>query len=88
MGCAGHPVIQTPALDRLAREGVLFTKAYCAFPLCAPTRQSIYTGRYPREHGQYKNLLKFNEKNKTRAEHFKRHGHYTGVIGKTHTYCT
>ena len=38
MGCAGHPIIHTPHLDRLAGDGVRFTSAYCPYPLCAPSR--------------------------------------------------
>lgn len=84
MGCAGNPVIKTPAMDRLAREGMMFTKAYCADPVCAPTRQSMYTGLYPQEHGQFGNSIIFSEHNKTWAHHFKKHGYTTAVIGKTH----
>ena len=42
----GHAGIQTPNLDRLAREGVDFTEATCAAPLCGPSRAAILTGRY------------------------------------------
>ena len=41
----GEPVIQTPAFDRVAREGVLFTQAYCAAPSCTPSRSAILTGQ-------------------------------------------
>lgn len=43
----GSEFYQTPGIDRLAREGVLFTDAYSANPLCSPTRASILTGQYP-----------------------------------------
>jgi choline-sulfatase len=85
MGCAGHPIIKTPAIDRLAREGTLFTKAYCAYPICAPTRQSFITGRYPKEHGQLSNSYVFDKRNETWAHHFKKHGYTTACIGKMHT---
>lgn len=85
MGCAGHPVIYTPAMDRLAREGTMFTRAYCADPICAPTRQSIMTGNYPQEHGQFTNSHVFNQNVRTWAHHFKAHGYATACIGKTHT---
>ena len=48
-GCYGDPVAQTPNLDRLAREGVVFDNAYCPSPLCVPSRMSMLTGRYPFE---------------------------------------
>ncbi|QDU96196.1 sulfatase family protein [Lignipirellula cremea] len=44
---AGYPAIQTPAFDRVAREGVLFTGAICGSPGCSPSRASLLTGRYP-----------------------------------------
>ncbi|MDR6879524.1 sulfatase-like hydrolase/transferase [Bacillus sp. 3255] len=85
MGCANHPIIRTPGLDRLAREGTLFTKAYCAYPICAPTRQSFITGQYPMEHGQLSNAHVFDKRNQTWAHHFKKHGYTTACIGKMHT---
>ena len=46
MGCAGHPLVQTPHLDGLAARGVRLTDAYCNSPLCVPSRASFATGRY------------------------------------------
>ncbi|KRE55948.1 sulfatase-like hydrolase/transferase [Paenibacillus sp. Soil750] len=85
MGCANHPIIRTPGLDRLASEGTLFTKAYCAYPICAPTRQSFITGQYPLEHGQLSNAHVFDKRTLTWAHHFKQHGYTTACIGKMHT---
>ena len=48
-GAYGHSLVQTPHLDRLASEGVLFENAYCNSPLCAPSRMSFMTGRYIHE---------------------------------------
>src|SRR6266542_3477904 len=45
-GFAGHPIVQTPHLDRLAAEGILFQNAYCNSPLCVPSRMSFMAGRY------------------------------------------
>jgi arylsulfatase A len=47
LGCFGSEFLETPNIDRLAREGVRFTNAYAASPLCSPTRASIMTGKYP-----------------------------------------
>jgi arylsulfatase A-like enzyme len=47
LGCYGSTFYETPAIDRLAHEGMLFTDAYAACPVCSPTRASIMTGRYP-----------------------------------------
>src|SRR5437588_3427487 len=50
LGYAGHPVYRTPHVDRLAREGVAFTNAYCTSPLCMPARASMISGTYPHNH--------------------------------------
>jgi arylsulfatase A-like enzyme len=51
MGCAGNPDLRTPAMDRLASQGVRFDSAYCTQPLCTPARASLFTGLMPRECG-------------------------------------
>lgn len=51
LGAAGNPVIQTPAMDRLAQEGVLFENNFCTTPLCMSSRASMYTGAYVSRHG-------------------------------------
>lgn len=50
-GYAGHPVVKTPNLDRLARGGTAFTNAYTTSPICMPARAAFVTGRYPHETG-------------------------------------
>jgi arylsulfatase A-like enzyme len=47
LSCYGRPDYRTPALDRLARQGVRFTSNYAAAPICTPTRCAYITGRYP-----------------------------------------
>jgi len=47
IGCMGSPFYETPHLDQLARQGMLFTDAYAACPVCSPTRASIMSGKYP-----------------------------------------
>jgi choline-sulfatase len=46
-GCYGDPVVETPHIDRLARNGVVFDNAYCPSPICLPSRMSALTGRHP-----------------------------------------
>ncbi len=48
LGCYGNPYVQTPNLDKLAQDGVLFEHAYSQSPVCTPSRASFLTGRYPR----------------------------------------
>jgi arylsulfatase A-like enzyme len=45
LGCAGNPIVKTPNLDRLAADGVRFTRAYSACPVCSPARTTILTGQ-------------------------------------------
>lgn len=47
LGCYGNTFNETPNLDKLASQGIRFTQAYAAAPLCSPTRASIVTGEYP-----------------------------------------
>lgn len=51
----GNPLIKTPGLDRLAREGTAFVKAYTPSPVCVPARASLHVGRYPWRTGCYDN---------------------------------
>lgn len=51
LGSAGHPLLETPHLDRLAEDGVTFRNAFVTTSICAISRASIFTGRYARRHG-------------------------------------
>jgi arylsulfatase A-like enzyme len=51
LGFSGHPVVETPHLDRLAYEGVNFTQAYAATPTCVPARATLLTGLSQRHTG-------------------------------------
>lgn len=55
MGCAGDPVVRTPNLDALASRGTVFDNAYCASPICVPSRASMLTGRHPHENQVWTN---------------------------------
>jgi len=55
MSCTGNPYLRTPAMDRLAGMGTRFEKAYCAFPLCVPSRTAMFSSRMPHEAGVYVN---------------------------------
>ena len=51
LGCYGSTFYETPNLDRMAKEGALFTNAYAACPVCSPTRASLMTGQWPQRLG-------------------------------------
>jgi len=55
-GALGDPMAHTPAFDRVAHEGVVFTHSFNAEPSCSPSRASMLTGRYPHELGERANL--------------------------------
>lgn len=84
MSGLGHPLVQTPNMDRLAREGVLFDAAYCQSPVCVPSRMSEITGRYVHSHGTLDNGYALPEGERTIGHHFADHGYVTGAIGKMH----
>lgn len=56
-GYLGTPGLQTPAMDSLAKAGVAFTKAYCTFPSCSPSRAGLLTGTFPHTNGVSSNLF-------------------------------
>jgi arylsulfatase A-like enzyme len=56
IGClGGHPQVKTPHINRLAKQGTLFTNAHCAVPICGPSRAALFTGRQPWHTGIYSN---------------------------------
>lgn len=55
MSCTGNPWLKTPAMDRIANEGIRFERAYCSNPVCLPSRFSWFTGRMPSELGIWDN---------------------------------
>jgi arylsulfatase A-like enzyme len=57
-GAGGHPYMKTPHIDRLAREGATFTRAFHPTPICSPNRASILTGQYASRHGIIDNVAR------------------------------
>ncbi|MBW2008183.1 MAG: sulfatase [Deltaproteobacteria bacterium] len=84
MGCAGHPFVKTPHLDRLAREGVRFKNAFVTTSLCSPSRASFLTGTYAHTHGVKNNLTPWRNDRTTFMEILKQQGYQTAFIGKWH----
>lgn len=79
-----NPHISTPALDRLAREGTDFTRAYTINPVCTPTRATLATGLYPSWHGAWTIGVKLPEDVPTLGAEFLRHDYESILIGKAH----
>jgi N-acetylglucosamine-6-sulfatase len=86
IGVAGHPFVQTPAIDRLAREGTRFTNAFATTPLCSPSRAAILTGQYVHTNGIIDNTARDGASHKleTFAIPLERAGYQTGFFGKWH----
>ena len=80
----GHPVVQTPTLDRLCRQGVRFENAFVTTSLCTPSRASILTGQYAHTHGVKNNLTPWRNENTTFLELLNYAGYDTAFIGKWH----
>jgi arylsulfatase A-like enzyme len=84
MGCAGNPVIKTPHIDRLAREGVQFTESYTSYPICCPFRASMLTGKYAQAHGMTQNHFPLRGDQTFLAQCLRDAGYRTGYVGKWH----
>ncbi len=89
LGCYGNTFNETPNLDRLAKQGMRFTDAYTAAPVCSPYRAALMTGQYPARTG-ITDYLRPNDKKHlsteyiTISEALKNAGYATGIIGKWH----
>jgi choline-sulfatase len=77
-------VIQTPNIDHLAETGVVFDKAYCNSPLCAPSRFCMVTGQLPSKVGAYDNASHLSPDIPTYAHYLRREGYETTLAGKMH----
>ncbi len=78
----GHPECKTPNLDKFAKSAVSFTRAYCQFPLCGPSRASIMSGQYPNVNGVTGNSGTVDPERVTLPRHFQNHGYWTGRVSK------
>nr|WP_158638277.1 sulfatase-like hydrolase/transferase [Panacibacter ginsenosidivorans] len=85
-GMFGYPAVLTPNLQRLARRGVVFRKAYTQFPLCNPSRTSLLSGWRPDKTGIYDNKTsprsKMGQQVKFLPEYFGVYGYHTERVGK------
>jgi N-acetylglucosamine-6-sulfatase len=85
-GAGGHPYMKTPHIDRIAREGALFARAFHTTPICSPNRASILTGQYASRHGVIDNVARDAMSHRLPNYHLElqRLGYETAHIGKWH----
>ena len=85
MGCAGDPHVRTPALDRLAARGVRFSNAYCASPICVPSRMSMLTACHPSAQDCWTNDDALGQDRPTWPQALGAAGHFPELIGRMHS---
>lgn len=83
-GCYGNPDVKTPNIDKLAAEGMRFSRCFTATAMCAPSRQQLYTGLYPVKNGAYPNHSRVKPGTKSLAHYLKDLGYRVGIAGKKH----
>ena len=90
LSCFGSETIETPNIDRLAKEGRKFTSFMVASPVCTPSRAALLTGCYPKRVGMHQHVLfptstkGLNPNEHTIADHLKSQGYATACFGKWH----
>jgi arylsulfatase A-like enzyme len=85
-GAGGHPYLRTPHVDRIAREGANFLRAFHPTPICSPNRASILTGQYASRHGVIDNVARDALSHRLPNYHLelRRLGYETAHVGKWH----
>lgn len=88
LGCGAHPVVQTPTLDQLARNGTRYTRAYSETPICIPARRTLMTGTPPRTHGDrvFGTTTPMPPGLTTLPQAFRDAGYQAYSVGKLHVY--
>ncbi len=84
LGHTGHPAIRTPNIDRIAAQGVSFSRAYVQAPVCGGSRMSFYTGRYGFSHGAQYNQYPLRVDERTIGDYLRPLGYRVALVGKTH----
>jgi arylsulfatase A-like enzyme len=84
LGAYGNDYVQTPHIDRLAADGVVFEQSFCSFPVCTPSRYSLLTGLYARQHLGQGNHSTIPSAFDTFPRMLKNAGYRTRAVGKMH----
>lgn len=84
LGCCGHPLVQTPNLDRLAADGTVFDHAYCNSPICVPARMSFFAGNYCHRIGVWDLGSPLRADVPTFGHYLTAAGYETVLCGRTH----
>jgi arylsulfatase A-like enzyme len=89
LGCYGNSLVRTPNIDRLAQRGMRFDRAYCQYPLCGPSRNSMLTGLYPNSSGILVNGQVFRQTIPSQIslpQAFRQAGYFAARLGKLYHY--
>jgi len=84
LGCYGNTQIHTPNIDRIALNGSTFDNHFVQNPVCSPSRCTVLTGRYPKNHGTRDNGIPLRDEEITLPEVLRDSGYLTAAIGKMH----
>jgi arylsulfatase len=84
LGLYGNEAIETPNLDKIAQEGLIFDNAYLTTSSCSPSRNSIITGRYPHNMGAPEIHVELPEDQQTFIQALQQNGYHTVLSGKNH----
>lgn len=83
-GCYGNEKVKTLATDKLASEGMLFSNAFTPMSICAPSRSSLYTGKYPLKNGCYANHTGCKPNIKSITHYLGKQDYEVVLVGKSH----
>lgn len=84
IGPYGNKSVKTPNLDKLAKESLLFNKAFATSPTCVPARSALFTAQYPHRNGSHVNRMPVHSDVKSIVQYFNKEGYQVAIAGKLH----